>query len=410
MAIKKIWIYLAVLTLCLPLTIFSFNGVDLPLSDLICVVGIFLSIKYANFLFTKLLYLAIGLSLISSLFVAIFIAQDFDFRPLYSIIYFFKPYFSIFVAFYVIRTKNDFNIFCKSTGYFVFFALFPIICSIFFLHNGLVRNESDLNGEIFGLPLYGSYGVNSLAVYYLLLYFLILFLKYIDEDLGNYLKIIRLISLCILSYLIFFSLSREAILGFAALIIWYFLQNNSGHIKKIMIGLIAIAGLLFVLSLDSTSDMWQSKTDQIVESIQQGDLDRLSSGRIGLYLVALNQFSHNIIFGNGFHGFQLYTDTIEGFDTVEGLSPHNQYITTIWKMGLLAAIPYFLALITLYKMTTPLRGTVKYKFISILLFVVFFILANVWDVLIIPNFSALLFFFWGAIIKSASVEKFKKNE
>jgi O-antigen ligase len=408
--IRNAWIYLAVLMLCLPLTIFSFNGIDLPLSDLLCVAGVFLSLRYINLLFARLLYLSIVLSLISSIFVALFIAKDFDFRPLYSIIYFFKPYFSIFIAFYIIKNKDDFYIFCKATGNIVFLILLLIMYSIIFNHNGLVRNESDLNGSIFGIGLYGSYGVNSLAVYYLLLYFIILFSGYIEISTSIYFKFARIASLWILSYLIFFSLSREAILGYVALISWYFFLYKSGPMKKIVIFFIMSIGLLSILSLDSTSDMWESKTTQIVESVQQGDLDRLSSGRIGLYIVALDQLKQNPVFGNGFHGFQLYTDAIEGFDTVEGLSPHNQYITTIWKMGLLAAIPYFLALIILYRKTKILRGTVRYKFLCTLLFVVFFILANVWDVFIIPNFSALLFFFWGAVIKSADVKRYTYNE
>jgi hypothetical protein len=219
--------------------------------------------------------------------------------------------------------------------------------------------------------------------------------------LGGYYKTIRFITLLLLSYLILGSLSREAILGYFALLLWYVYSDKVGYFQKTAMTCLIVGGLIFVFSLDSTTEMLAAKTTQIVEGIEEGDFDKITSGRLGLQSVAVEQFSHNVFFGNGFHGFQLYTQDIIGFETVEGLSPHNQLVTTFWKMGALAALPYFLSLILLFKMLGHIRGTDRYTFFRAFLVVVFFVLATVWDVLIIPNFAALLFFVWGSMINSA---------
>jgi hypothetical protein len=213
----------------------------------------------------------------------------------------------------------------------------------------------------------------------------------------------------LLSYLILGSLSREAILGYFSLLLWYVYSDKVGYWQKTALTCVIVCGLVFVFSLDSTTEMLASKTAQIVDGIEEGDFDKITSGRLGLQSVAIEQLSHNIFFGNGFHGFQLYTQDIIGFETVEGLSPHNQLVTTFWKMGALASIPYFLSLILLFKMLRLIRGADRYIFFRAFLVVVFFVLATVWDVLIIPNFAALLFFVWGAMINSAFPEP-KEND
>jgi hypothetical protein len=403
MRIKRVSLFFAAVALCVPLAIFSFSGTDLPLSDLVCLVGIVFSLRYAKYMYTQALYLAILMSLLASLVIAFTVKQDFDMRTIYSIVYFFKPYFAIFVAFRLIRNNADFETFIRVAAHIIFFVTVQIVVSIILNSHGLVRNESDLNGEIFGQPLYGTFGVNSLAVYYLLLYFIVLFSKYVSVPSGAYYRAMRLITLVLLTYLILGSLSREAILGYFALLLWYVYSDKVSYWQKAVLTCIIVGGFVFAFSLESTTEMLASKTTQIVEGIEEGDFDKITSGRLGLQSVAIEQLSHNIFFGNGFHGFQLYTQDIIGFETVEGLSPHNQLITTFWKMGALASIPYFLSLILLFKMLRLIKGTDRYIFLRAFLSVVFFVLATVWDVLIIPNFAALLFFLWGGMINSAFV-------
>lgn len=402
-------VILPAIALSVPIAPLAFNGVDIPISDFVCLVGIFLSVKYANLLFTKLLYLSIFLSFIAGVIVAAFVAPTIELRPLLSIAYFFKPYFALFVALYVIRGREDIRTIFRTLGYASAVTLVSVLISIVVVHGGIVREESVLNGSILGLPVYGAYGVNSLAVFYLLLYFIVLFWKQVDA-LTLQEKVVRLFSLCVLSYLIFFSLSREAILGYVVLQFFFVVQSNAHRSSKVALLVLGVVAVTLIMSLDVTTAIWEAKIKQVVEAVQESDLDKLSSGRVGLYIATLDQVRKNFVFGTGFHGYQLYTDSLYGFDTVEGLSPHNQYLTSIWKMGLIPAIPYFFALYSLFRMTGLLRGTRTYSSLVALLFVVFFILANVWDVLIIPNFAALLFFLWGGIIKSASVKGTVKSE
>lgn len=407
---KRNFLYAAVIALCTPLTIFSFGGTDIPLSDIVCLIGMILSVKYSKYMYTRVLYIVILLCLLSSLVIAFGVNKDFDMRTIYSIAYFFKPYFSIFVAFYLVKNIDDFDIFFKIATNIIFIVTVQIVFSIIVNNNGLVRNESDLNGQIFGMSLYGTYGVNSLAVYYLLLYFIVLYSKYLSFPLSRYYRFARFTTLILLSYLILASLSREAILGYFSLLMWYVYSNKASYFQKIIITLLISGGLIFLFSLDSTTEMLASKTTQIVEGIEEGDFDKITSGRLGLQLVAWDQFSQNIFFGNGFHGFQLYTQEILGFETVEGLSPHNQYVTTFWKMGVIPAIPYILSLVLLFKMLRLIHNTDRYIFFRAFLVVVFFILASVWDVLMIPNFAALLFFVWGCMINSAFSSAKDMNE
>lgn len=392
------------IALCVPVAPIAFNGVDIPISDLVCLLGIFLSIKYANLLFTKLLYLSIFLSLVAGVAVAGFIATAIEARPLLSISYFFKPYFALFVALYVIKDEGDVRTVLRTLAYTSVVVLISIIFSIVFIHGGVVRDESVLNGNVLGMAVYGAYGVNSLAVFYLLLYFILLFWGQVAV-LTRKEMVLQLFCLLSLSYLIFFSLSREAILGYIALQVFFVIQSKISRLSKALLLMLGVAAMVFLLSFEATATIWEAKIKQVVESLQDGDLDKLSSGRLSLYAATIDQIRQSFVFGTGFHGYQLYTGTLYGFDTVEGLSPHNQYLTAVWKMGFIAAAPYFLALMSLFHMTTFLRGTVAYRWILALLFIVFFILANVWDVLIIPNFAALFFFLWGMVIKSAAMKE-----
>ena len=397
----RLIIIAAAVALYTPVAMFTFGGTDLPLSDLVCVVGVILSLNYVGLAFTRLLYLAIVLSIFAGLAIALSVKQDLDERTVFSIIYFYKPYFSIFVAFALVRNKAESAEFFRASVAIIFIVIAAIFTWILIFHSGLVRNDGDLNGAVFGLPLYGSAGVNSLAVYYLLLYFVVLYAKFIYPRLTRTQSVLRMLSLIMLSYMIMMSLSREAIVGFAALLGWYVYAVKQGVIQKVLITVVIVCGIGYALTFDATQEMLASKTTQIVEGIEEGDLDKISSGRLTLQSIALLQFSNNVAFGNGFHGFQLYDQTITGYDSIEGLSPHNQYVTTLWKMGAIAALPYLLALCCLWRMMGAGRGSIHFIFFRALLIVVFVILANLWDVLIIPNFGALLFFIWGVMISSS---------
>ncbi len=390
-------IYASALVFFIPISLANLNGVDIPISDIGCLVGIIISVKYTKIQFTRNLYASIILSLVAYTAISLMHIDKLSGRPLLSIAYFFKPYFSIFIAFLLIKNNRDFEFFCAIATKIIYIITLAIFFSVITNHGGIVRNDSYLNGDIFGIDLYGSYGVNSLAIYYLILFYIVLFFAPKSTKPIN--RIMKISCLFELVYLILLSLSREAIVGLFFLIILHTLANKKGRPLKIILSISFVCAVVLFISLQEDSQILQSKIDQINFAIQNLDINHLTSGRIDLYTTALSQLIQNPLFGNGYYGYQLYTNSIDGFETVEGLSPHNQYITTFWKMGLLASIPYFIGLLALVKMLPKNHSSAAF---TIFLSCVFALLANVWDVLIVPNFSALLFFFWGACIKNTN--------
>jgi O-antigen ligase len=156
---------------------------------------------------------------------------------------------------------------------------------------------------------------------------------------------------CLL-YLLIGSLSREAILGiiiFIIMSIFKLFKSRKIYAISFTIALLALGIIIAYIYRDWLSVSWSTKLQTSINSIIEGDLDTFSSGRMLLYKTAISDLSHNPILGTGFHGFQLYNTYITDDVIATNHSPHNQYLTAIWKMGLWAGIFYLLFLYTTFK-------------------------------------------------------------
>ena len=116
--------------------------------------------------------------------------------------------------------------------------------------------------------------------------------------------------------------------------------------------------------------------------------------------MALKELALNPLIGVGFRGFSDATGELSKFGELAGLSPHNQYLTAIWKMGVVASIPYFLMIMAMLgRAFYCLEKYRRHWFVALTIGVIL-VFCNLWDVLIVPNVGALFFYILGVFAAS----------
>ncbi|KYG64749.1 hypothetical protein AZI86_11115 [Bdellovibrio bacteriovorus] len=398
--IRGIASFLLALILILPISMFEISGLQIPLSDIaVCFGGFFFLTKIGR-LETLIFCLAVLMSFLAVFVIAIEHYGFLQIRPVLSVFFFYKPILGYFLAISVIKDKQTFEQILKWAQLLIFLFVVVVIFSVHAEYDGLFRDRmSVLQGDFFNLPLYAAFGVNSLASFYFLMAAVSILAA--AMQFRSWQGALGLVNLVLLSYLIFNSASREALLAmmvFIFCVMGLFLRRT----PKVLVGVVFIFGTALVLffTSDYVGRVWAHKIDQIVTALERMDLDMLSSGRIGLYKIALQQWSKNILVGTGFHGFQLFIQDIPGIGYPAGLSPHNLYITALWKMGLVGFVPYvcFLYLILKKSFSVDVPAGYKYVFISLCI-AVLLVLNGVWEIFMVANFGTLFFFLLGAFVK-----------
>lgn len=331
----------------------------------------------------------------------IFIRANSSIYPLGSLVFFLKPCFAYFSALFLIRSGTPSSYLFSRFSLLSSISLISIIGTISYHNGGVVRADSHLNGSIFGLEIFGSYGVNSLAIFFSLCSYAAAYPLMVS--IQNRLRPIFLLIGIGFAYLALMSLSRAAALGL--ILMWgtlILLQARQHPFRAILFLVLSSAGtLLLVLSLNE-SGMLTAKTMQIQEGLASGDIDSISSGRLSLYYAAVIDVLNNPLAGSAFQGFSAGADNLRQFDELSGLSPHNQYIATVWKMGLIAAAFYFLMLLTMIIKSLRNCSECEKPWLIGFLLGTFVIFCNTWDVLMIPNVGALVFFTLGAFASKGS--------
>lgn len=345
------------------------------------------------------MFCAVVLAALSIFLASILYPDNVSVRNLISLVFFFKPMFAYFSAALLVSNFQIMKSYLRTMAIMILVLVLSVIFSIAIFHGFLVRAESEINGSFFGLPLFGSYGVNSLAAFYVLLSFICLALYSLGSSSSSVFRFTVFIAFLGSIYLVFGSLSRMAVAGTIP-ILFYAWKELRNDVRLISIGFVCLLGISIFVSGVPTDGVGFSgaKADQIKKGVEQGDLDYISSGRLTLYSIALQEVARNPIMGTYFGGYQTHVSSIAGFDTVVGLSPHNQYITAIWKMGVPGALMYFLFLYMIFLKirSSPLPFSRKWG--KRLLFIVLVIFSNLWDVLMVPNVGALFFFSMGLFI------------
>ncbi|HCM33538.1 O-antigen ligase family protein [Chryseobacterium sp.] len=390
--------FLIAVFLCLPIDLLqNADNVSGMSISLILVAPSLLFYLIVNHNHKKYLTLAFCFSILSVI-VTQFLSGKFESRHFFSVIYFFAPVLTFYLGKKVVSNSFDlhriYRIMCIVSVVFVWVLFISIILK----HNGMVRTDSYFNGDFFGLVLSGSYGIHSLGAHLFILMFVLHFYLVL-EKVSTPAKVIIIISILQVIYMIVLSLSRELVL---ALLFYYavFYWKKLGVIRTFLaVILIAIIGKVFFLQyFDAVLDAWATKLDVTKSS---SNLNELSSGRIDLQELAIQQLFFNPFFGTGFQGYILNFKSYKGYDNLDGWSTHIYYLTALWKMGIFAFAFYFIYWLKiikgLFRIKNPMilndDATLLIKiFILSILFVNLF-----WDAFLAPNVMALFAFFCGTL-------------
>jgi len=388
-----------VLPLCLslPIAIFAIGDVEIPLSDVVLVFGLVFFLLNSNTKAARYLYVVFILALLSVVIKQISEDVSMGLKPYFSVIFFLKPLLGYFAARGIIKNLADSNAVLRVMSFWMAVSLLLIFLDVIINYSGVPRADSVMNGSILGLPQYASYGVNSAACFYFVMFVVVLYSCAINLE-KRLLNVFKMTALVAGTYLILGSLSREVILAFL-LFAGLFFVSQRGHVKYlfVFVSIISATVAFYFLPDDLfNSSFLDAKIRQVVDGFSSGDFNHVSSGRFDLYEVALNQWLRSPIFGNGFHGYLLYPDLIIFDMEPEGLSPHNQYLTVLWKGGGAFFVAYFAYVFFLVRKSGIFSGERQPEYLLGLFYVcTFILLANLWDVLMVANFGAVFFFLLG---------------
>ena len=393
---------LLALLLVLPVSVLTYGDTGVVLADLVSTVGAIVFFRRAITAEAFFLLVSIVLATIVCV-VSWMVHPDAGIRPLGSLVFFFKPMFAYFVPFLYVRNQGDIDRFFSRFSVFSIPLLASVWVSIALAFDGVVRAESVLHGSFVGLPIFGSYGVNSLAVFYALCAFIAIYV--LLRSVGT----IRFVHVSVafgFGWLAFASLSREAALGLTVMCAVLMLSMVLSR-PVWTVGLTVFAATIAALFLPAllASDLLAVKVAQIMDGVASGDWDALSSGRLTLYGAALREIWMNPFVGVGFQGFGDGAIDLPYILDSTGLSPHNQYITAVWKMGIFPAIAYFAVIAVMLRRALAVGTPLARRWCIALVWGVFLVFANLWDVLIIPNVGALVFFILGMFASAGEYER-----
>lgn len=327
------------LILIFPLTIFDDFGGKLPLCALISLGGV-ACMFLGRIPGTTELCWSIGISILSVIQVATFIAPGITLRPFLSLGFFFLPYFAWFAGYCALRELTDLGRMLRIMA--IWFSIFAV-CYLQSIGSGPVISESYFTGTVLGLPTYGDQGYNSLMVMFATLICIMLHcLTHAETPLWQ--KWLLVPGLLALTYLVIFSMSRQAWLG----IIFFVIIWSKNLAPKVKLALVAMALCGLYVFYDELRTLfeqfvqtWGFKFEKNIQDLSEGNYDGFTAGRLDLYTIQIEDLFSNPLFGNGFHGFQLYGDTRFRDEESVGLGPHHQILGGAWKMGIVAAVFYY---------------------------------------------------------------------
>src|SRR3972149_307995 len=210
--LRKGLLIFIVLCLGIPSVLTELLGVEVPLSVLGCLVSVPFYFLIPNIREKFYISVAFILSLASVLFNAVFVSTRIEVSPFLSMAYFFIPYILFFPGYYLIETRKDMSFVMKMFSV-VFVIVSLAIASSILASGGTVRSGGELLGSLLGFKLYGTYGVNSLAVFYATMFSILVIHVFFSRNYLEVLTVPYMLGMAGLLFLLIGSLSREAVLG-----------------------------------------------------------------------------------------------------------------------------------------------------------------------------------------------------
>lgn len=390
--------FLIAIFLCLPIDLLQNADSASSFSiSLILVVPSLLFYLVINHDHKKYLTLAFCFSILSVI-ITQFLSGKFESRHFFSVIYFFAPILTFYLGKKVISNSFDlyriYRVMCIVTVFFVWVLFISIILK----HNGMVRTEGYFNGDFFGLLLSGASGIHSLGAHLFILMFVLHFYLVLKK-LSTPAKIIIIISILQIIYMIVLSLSRELVLALLFYyIVFYWKKIGVMRTSLAILFIVIIAKMFFLQYFDAVLDVWATKLDMTKSS---NNLNELSSGRIDLQELAIQQILFNPFFGTGFQGYILNFKSYKGYDNLDGWSTHIYYLTALWKMGIFAFAFYFIYWLKVIKGLFSIKNPMILNNDATLLikiFILSFLFVNLfWDAFLAANVMTLFAFFCGTL-------------
>ena len=395
---QKVLIGLLSFVLIVPINMIggSHEGLAAPIAMLVIPIALLSFVKAKS---TEALLLLIACLLASiSILLATLFAADASLRPLISLAFFFSPVTLYFLAREYITTKIAFLIFLRYSLFFSIALVVSLFASIFIFGDGIVRTDGVMNGTFALLPLSGAYGVHTLVDHYFLVCLVVIY--YAQSGAATRTERIASLSVVLfLAYLMILSLSREIILAIVVVGVVSAFRSMSVLKASIVVATLSFCIYMSIGRIPSLDSAWRTK---IFQTVHAADLNDLSSGRLELQSIAIAQLRRSPLAGTGFYGYALDYKANDANEDLSGWSTHIYYLTTAWKMGLVAAIPFFIFLfrvvkdsITFSRVTFPKSA----KLYTVGLFAFFVVLNMLWDALLAPGIMCLFAFFVGSMAR-----------
>jgi exopolysaccharide production protein ExoQ len=209
------------------------------------------------------------------------------------------------------------------------------IISIFVFKNVGYMDDSDV---IRGIHLSRS----TLIIYLNLCIFIYIYYLYIFKKINNRIKksIVFMIFLCI--FLILLSKSSTGIIIVALFLpVLYYIKSNK-RAKILLICSVAFSGLLPIINIDS------SILNKIIVEVFNKNIS--FSGRRYIWDYALNNFSNNILLGNGFNSIDsLFKDKVIPIYGRVAAHSHNGFLEIFLQNGLIGLILILLIIMIFFK-------------------------------------------------------------
>ncbi|MCO7526407.1 O-antigen ligase family protein [Pseudomonas asiatica] len=304
---------------------------------------------------------------------------------------------------------------------------------------------ASMNAEFFGLPVFASFGVLSLA-HLICLQTMIICGSFVGGSYRYPTMVALGISLFCGTLLVVGSDSRSAqvlLVWIAGTVIAYAIKER-GFTTKSSIALFliisaslvgysrmgesrmveSIAGIStpskVVTSKENSSDKKGSEAaDQGIapsdssdstgtESIIVEKADAFATGRVELAIEGFREVKASPFLGNGFSSYGRYAEAGEKSQALSmNSSTHIYYLTLLWKGGLLFFIPFIAMLLINFKNCLLARHNTAatperfYSWSAVLM--AFGPMAMAWDILIVPSAGALAFFLFGMLAARSRV-------
>jgi hypothetical protein len=289
-----------------------------------------------------------------------------------------------------------------------------------------------LNVTLLGLPLYGSFGVLSLASL-IILHMFVIGAAFAAAE-RRWEQVALVLGFAAAAFLVTGSNARTAHLVLPYLLVVLGLAAARGSRPvRVRAGVLLAGALLsvtysasrmveelrIVTSARALLGLPESPRARAARAAVRGsgawgrgehlDIEKLSTGRMSLLEDALQEIALSPIFGNGFAAYNRIDPGVGWRSRFSGSrTTHIHYLTVLWKGGVLFFLPYMalLGAFWLEAVRGSLPGmTASVAFLVAGLIFLFAVLSLSWDILLVPSAGAYAFFLLGAVSQSARRER-----